>query len=170
MGVQWADWCGRRHECMPPYSWYVRRWLVEIAAAQTPHQQSWMENSTHQGARTPGQGRQFKNSSIRRAARATSPQGGGLRDRSAFCGNLAGITAALRAAIKAAPTARFPFFRRGGVYSPPADCRGDFASTRGAMADIAAAQAPPRKGRLLVWYIISPCFSRPHPPNGGFFL
>ena len=60
--VQWA-------------AWYVRRWLVEIAAAQTPHQQSWMENSTHQGARTPGQGRQFKNSSIRRAARATSPQG-----------------------------------------------------------------------------------------------
>ena len=71
----WAAWYGRRHAGMPPYSWYVRRWLVEIAAAQTPHQQSWMENSTHQGARTPGQGRQFKNSSIRRAARATSPQG-----------------------------------------------------------------------------------------------
>ena len=31
-----------------------------------------------------------------------------------------------RAAIKAAPTARFQFFRRGGVYSPPADCRGRF--------------------------------------------
>ncbi len=44
----------------------------------TPHQQSWMENSTRQGARTPGQGRQFKNSSIRRALRATSPQGEAL--------------------------------------------------------------------------------------------
>ena len=44
----WAAWYRRRHEGMPPYSWYVRRWLVEIAAAQTP---------------------------LRRAARATSPQG-----------------------------------------------------------------------------------------------
>src|SRR5699024_7359226 len=39
--------------------------LLKVATAQTPLQQSWMENSTRQGARTPGQGRQFKNSSIR---------------------------------------------------------------------------------------------------------
>ena len=49
--------------------------LLKVATAQTPHQQSWMENSTRQGARTPGQGRQFKNSSIRHASPATSPQG-----------------------------------------------------------------------------------------------
>src|SRR5699024_1296124 len=113
---------------------------------------------------------------------------GGLRDRSAFCGNLAGIAAALRAAIKAAPTAHFQFFRRGGVYSPPADCRGRFRidprcnGRPGTFGDswwksplpkhlsVALRAPPPLKGRLLVWYIISPLFSRLHPPNGGFSL
>ena len=52
--------------------------LVEIAAAPTPHQQSWMENSTRQGARTPGQGRQFKNSSIRHGFAMPPPLKGRL--------------------------------------------------------------------------------------------
>ena len=52
--------------------------LVEIAAAPTPLQQSWMENSTRQGARTPGQGRQFKNSSIRHGFAMPPPLKGRL--------------------------------------------------------------------------------------------
>ena len=52
--------------------------LTEIATALTPHQQSWMENSTRQGARTPGQGRQFKNSSIRHGYAMPPPLKGRL--------------------------------------------------------------------------------------------
>jgi len=68
--------CAMTERCCRTAARNQAGWLRRLL---TPHQQSWMENSTRQGARTPGQGRQFKNSSIRRATRATSPQGEAFR-------------------------------------------------------------------------------------------
>ena len=78
---------------------------LAVTAGLQPLQQSWMENSTGLCPRTPGQGRQFKNSSISQPSAASSPSQGSL------CGR----------PFRPPLQARFQAFRRGGMYGRP--CR-----------------------------------------------
>ena len=51
---------------------------TSVTGGIQPLQQSWMENSTGFAPRTPGQGRQFKNSSISQPSADSSPSQGSL--------------------------------------------------------------------------------------------